>query len=294
MGIPLLDSDSSVLNPSLPLILFLDCSFFSLFFLIVLAFPCYLCSSAESDINKLRQLNEELQQLRLEILSLLGETLISMENFVKTTKKKELSRSQKMGDLVLLIGSIYNKYDQDDFESNNTVSYNDPEQDSRSNATLNSKDRDSSGVQKEVDSSGVKEDSNEIQKDSNGVQKEEGSSGVKEDSNEIQKDSNGDQESPRRSSGVMKNASPYLPSPLWSTIPFYGAVSSLVLNLDKQIHGTDVLLSLLQREKTYETRMEIVNLSFSLAQLLDEEDDLLRIHSTVEVIGLYKIPIPLI
>ena len=271
------------------------------FFLIVLSFPCYLCSSAESDINKLRQLNEELQQLRLEILSLLDETLISMENFVKTTKKKELSRSQKMGDLVLLIGSIYNKYDQDDFESNNTVSYNDPEQDSRSNATLNSKDRDSSGVQKEVDSSGVKEDSNEIQKDSNGVQKEEGSSGVKEDSNEIQKDSNGiqkdsngDQESPRRSSGVMKNASPYLPSPLWSTIPFYGAVSSLVLNLDKQIHGTDVLLSLLQREKTYETRMEIVNLSFSLAQLLDEEDDLLRIHSTVEVIGLYKIPIPLI
>ena len=246
--------------------------------MIVLSFPCYLCSSAESDINKLRQLNEELQQLRLEILSLLDETLISMENFVKTTKKKELSRSQKMGDLVLLIGSIYNKYDQDDFESNNTVSYNDPEQDSRSNGTLNSKDRDSSGVQKEVDSSGVKEDSNEIQKDSNG----------------IQKDSNGDQESPRRSSGVMKNASPYLPSPLWSTIPFYGAVSSLVLNLDKQIHGTDVLLSLLQREKTYETRMEIVNLSFSLAQLLDEEDDLLRIHSTVEVIGLYKIPIPLI
>ena len=216
-------------------------------------------------------MNEELQQLRLEILSLLDETLISMENFVKTTKKKELSRSQKMGDLVLLIGSIYNKYDQDDFESNNTVSYNDPEQDSRSNATLNSKDRDSSGVQKEVDSSGVEEDSNGIQKDSNG-----------------------DQESPRRSSGVMKNASPYLPSPLWSTIPFYGAVSSLVLNLDKQIHGTDVLLSLLQREKTYETRMEIVNLSFSLAQLLDEEDDLLRIHSTVEVIGLYKIPIPLI
>ena len=154
-----------------------------------------------------------------------------MENFVKTTKK-ELSRSQKMGDLVLLIGSIYNKNDHDDFESNNTVSYNDPEQDSRSNATLNSKDKDSSGVQKEVDSSGVEEDSNEIQKDSNGVQKEEDSSGVKEDSNEIQKDSNGiqkdsngDQESPRRSGRVMKNASPYLPSPLWSTIPFYGAVS---------------------------------------------------------------------
>lgn len=43
--------------------------------------------------------------------------------------------------------------------------------------------------------------------------------------------------------------------------------------------------------------MEIVNLSFSLAQLLYEEDDLLaklRIQATVEVIGLYKIPIPLI
>lgn len=174
-----------------------------------------------------------------------------MEDFLKT-KEKEFTRSQKMGDLVLLIGSIYNKYDQNDFESNNTVSYNDPEQDSRSNATLNSKDKDSNGVQKEVDSSGVEEDTNEIQKDSNG-----------------------DQESPSRSSRVMKNASPYLPSPLWSTMPFYSAVSSLVLNLDKQIHGTDVLISLLQREKTYETRMEIVNLSFSLAQLVDEEDDLL-------------------
>lgn len=135
---------------------------------------------AESDINELRQLSEELQQLRLEILSLLAETPISMEKFLKTTKNKELSRSQKMGELVLSIGSVYNKYDQDDFESNNIVSYNDPEQDSRSNATLNSKDKDSYGVQKEVDSSGVEEDSNEIQKDLNGVQK----------------DSNGDQESP--------------------------------------------------------------------------------------------------
>lgn len=224
---------------------------FSLFFLIVLSFPCYLCILGEREINKLRQLNKELQQLRLEILSLLAETSILKEDFLKT-KEKEFTRSQKMGDLVLLIGSIYNKYDQNDFESNNTVSYNDPEQDSRSNATLNSKDKDSNGVQKEVDSSGVEEDTNEIQKDSNG-----------------------DQESPSRSSRVMKNASPYLPSPLWSTIPFYGAVSSLVLNLDKQIHGTDVLISLLQREKTYETRMEIVNLSFSLAQLVDEEDDLL-------------------
>nr|POE50559.1 hypothetical protein CFP56_00023 [Quercus suber] len=122
-----------------------------------------------------------------------------------------------MGDLVLSIGSVYNKYDQDDFESNNIVSYNDPKQDSRSNATLNSNDKDSYGVHKEVDSSGVEEDSNEIQKDSNGVQKEVDSSGVEEDSNEIQKDSNGiqkdsngDQESPRRSSRVMKNASPYL------------------------------------------------------------------------------------
>nr|POE50560.1 hypothetical protein CFP56_00024 [Quercus suber] len=48
---------------------------------------------AESDINELRQLSEELQQLGLEILSLLAETSISMENFLKTTKNKELSRS---------------------------------------------------------------------------------------------------------------------------------------------------------------------------------------------------------